>query len=338
VNEAVVGVEDEVRVLSQLGNASAWSQQSLNGGNQQELYQLMAVGRNVQGSIDIDDDTCFPRFQRCIAAWFGHHASTPTRVVDALVTVTNVLTDDVPDEVMVSSAETFVTAKDSMSLKSGASVCSESKGVTSQVDRNSRVATPFSQRNRAGRKAQVTVTTQEPLQGNAFTRAVVNAVLPSSEPLIDGAVKAIIDGDMVVETIVDSSGVTQPVSSGSDQCVKIQPRGKRRRKPIRIPVLAGEVSAMLRLRHGYLHKNAENSMLVRQDASRRVQALRKDKDPLFVNLRDSDLLLVVEYSSRMYWIPSSDELDMISVMDNNPILQQRSNQWSKFTGSTSCGN
>lgn len=177
---------------------------------------------------------------------------------------------------------------------------------------------------------------EEPPQGSALTRAIVNAILPSSEPIVDGAVTAIIDGDIDVVTTVDSNGVTQPVRNGLSQCVLVQPLGKRKKAPIKVPVLAGEVSAMLRLRHGYLRKNADNILLIRQDASNRVQALRREKDPMFVNLRNRDLLMLVEYSSRMYWLLSSEEMDMAEAM-NSPLVQQRHNGWSSFVGASGCG-
>jgi hypothetical protein len=247
------------------------------------------------------------RYRRLIAAWFGHRAGEATGVVDAPVSATNVIANlDYANLIEELSFGSSGLAEDSV----------KSIGIASLVDGNSSSAA----------RAPVSFTIEKPQQGCGLIGAIISSLLPRSEPIIEGVVSAIIDGEIDVETDVDQNGAAIPISSGSDQYVSVQPLGKRRRRPIRIPVLAGEVSAMLRLRHGYLQENADNALLIRQDAANRVQALRREGDPMFVNLRNRDLLLLVEYSSRMYWCPSADEMDMLEVM-NMPSITQRRKDW-----------
>jgi hypothetical protein len=297
------------------GNARTLKGQFVDGGDSdvEALHSSrVMLGPNVGGSINVLSEGVLPRYRRLIAAWFGHHAGEATGVVDAPVSATNVM-----------ATLDYTNLIEELSFGSASSVAEDSvksMGIASLVDGNSSSVA----------RTPVSFTIEKPQQGCGLIGAIISSILPRSEPIIEGVVSAIIDGEIDVETDVDKNGAAIPLSSGSDQYVSVQPLGKRRRRPIRIPVLAGEVSAMLRLRHGYLQETADNALLIRQDAANRVQALRREGDPMFVNLRNRDLLLLVEYSSRMYWCPSADEMDMLEVM-NMPSITQRRKDWGSLS-------
>jgi len=86
--------------------------------------------------------------------------------------------------------------------------------------------------------------------------------------------------------------------------------------------LAGEVASGLKMRHGMMIDNHENRQLIRADAARRIEALRRDKDPLFVNLRNHDMHLVVMHATQMFWIMSDDE-EFVQELYERPELKSR---------------
>lgn len=75
----------------------------------------------------------------------------------------------------------------------------------------------------------------------------------------------------------------------------------------KIPLAAGEVAALLKIKHVGLEDTRENRLLIRADAGRRAEALRREGFESFENMRNIDLLNVVMHASQMYWILTNDE-------------------------------
>jgi len=105
----------------------------------------------------------------------------------------------------------------------------------------------------------------------------------------------------------------------------------------RIPVLAGELASLLKLRHVGLEDNASNRFLIRTDAGRRAEALRREGEYPFKNMRNMELTNVAMHASEMYWIFSQDE-EYVSDLYSEPLLKRlrkRRDQWmSSFRSST----
>ena len=102
--------------------------------------------------------------------------------------------------------------------------------------------------------------------------------------------------------------------------------GRRKRankRALKVPVLAGEVASLLKARHGFLKCTGKNRALIRADTVRKVEALRRDGDPSFVNLRNSDIYLIVMHASEMFWIASEDEQDVASTYSHAALNRLR---------------
>jgi PHD/YefM family antitoxin component YafN of YafNO toxin-antitoxin module len=146
-------------------------------------------------------------------------------------------------------------------------------------------------------------------------------------------VLAVVNGD------VEATGVNTidqaPKSGGrnSSNNVRIHRKSK---KVARIPVLAGEVASGLKMRHGMLIDSVENQQLIRADAARRIEALRRDADPMFVNLRNHDMHLVVMHASKMYWIMSDDEEYVQELYSKRTLASLRASRNKVAVSPTSC--
>jgi hypothetical protein len=132
-------------------------------------------------------------------------------------------------------------------------------------------------------------------------------------------VLAVVNGDVTATGASTVDQVPKSGGRGSGNNIKIH---RKRKRVARIPVLAGEIASGLKMRHGMLIDSVENRQLIRADAARRIEALRRDADPMFVNLRNHDLNLVVMHASKMYWIMSDDE-EYIQELYSKPILASR---------------
>jgi hypothetical protein len=155
-------------------------------------------------------------------------------------------------------------------------------------------------------------------------RGIVDWIEPDHNPMEAGVVVSVVNGDIEAEGVGLEDQVTK--SGGRDAIGYVRVHNGRRarhnRKALRIPVLAGEVASGLKMRHGILKRSEENVKLVRSDAARRIEALRRDGDPMFKNLRNHDMYTVVMHAAEMYWIASDDERD-VAELYNNPHLKDR---------------
>jgi len=75
----------------------------------------------------------------------------------------------------------------------------------------------------------------------------------------------------------------------------------------KIPLAAGEVAALLKIKHVGLEDTRENRLLIRADAGRKAEALRREGFENWENMRNIDLLNVIMHASQMYWILTNDE-------------------------------
>ncbi|APG76187.1 hypothetical protein 1 [Beihai tombus-like virus 3] len=112
----------------------------------------------------------------------------------------------------------------------------------------------------------------------------------------------------------------------------------RRRKPFfgpqprnhgRIPVMAGEVANLLKLRHIGLRDTPENRFLIRADAGKRAEALRREGERPWNTVRNAELLSIAMHASEMYWILSRDEEYVGELYSESLLrgLRRRRNRW-----------
>jgi hypothetical protein len=150
------------------------------------------------------------------------------------------------------------------------------------------------------------------------SNGVANLLEPNDSPLAAGVVLAIVNGDVEIDALHDDpdTAPTRVAGGGTIEVQSAKRRKTRKRKALRIPVLAGDVVSGLKLRHGYIKDTTENRILIRSDSSRRVEALRRDGDPSYVNLRNADLLPIVLHASKAFWIASDDEIDVHMLYKN----------------------
>ena len=150
------------------------------------------------------------------------------------------------------------------------------------------------------------------------TMGVMWALRDKKPCLESDIILSIANGDAVVEEEIKEStcedgGARSVVCGGRDDRAVVKVESKpywwRLRKPPvrRVPVVAGEIAQGLKVRHGMILDTVENRRLIRSDAARRCEALRRDGDPWFVNMRNHDMHLVVMHASQMFWLLTDDE-------------------------------
>ena len=99
---------------------------------------------------------------------------------------------------------------------------------------------------------------------------------------------------------VDESNKTTPKVAPEIQIMSdLRNFKKKRRRTIRMPVLAGDIVAiLLQGIHGPIEQSKENGSLIFQaDASRRTQALKLNRDPRFKGMREHDITRVVKWAA-----------------------------------------
>jgi hypothetical protein len=140
---------------------------------------------------------------------------------------------------------------------------------------------------------------------------------PTDCPFEAGAIIAVVNGDVEIDSGENVSDTPPERVAGGGVIRVHNAKSKMMRAPrVRIPVLAGEVVSGLKARHGMISDTNENRLLIRSDTSRRVEALRRDGVPEFVNLRNSDLLLIIMHASNMFWMASEDEMAIHALYGN----------------------
>jgi len=190
-------------------------------------------------------------------------------------------------------------------------------------------------------------------------RQIVAAVLPNSCQVEAAAVFNVVDDDVdypseqnMPETIsvgssvyydaqsvveahkVDSGNSPEVAPSTSLTCVTVK-TGKRklkshRNKGVRVPLLALDVVSLVQCRLGHIPDTPENRLLVRSDIARKVETMRREKEPDYVGMRNVDMKRLIEHASNMYWIPSQEDLDMHDLYNNNKYVRERTQQRSKL--------
>lgn len=83
-----------------------------------------------------------------------------------------------------------------------------------------------------------------------------------------------------------------------------------RARKTRIPVLAGRVVSLARLRNGKVTDTAGNRKIIRSFLVKQVENMRNVKEPEFENLRNKDLLRLVDWSTEMYFTASDEDVEM----------------------------
>jgi len=170
---------------------------------------------------------------------------------------------------------------------------------------------------------------------------VIRGDLVLDDPSVTAPDPVGIGGASTVQASVGSS-----VSGGTTQSIpgcQVVPvaREKRffQRKPKhrgRIPVAAGELACILKVRHTGLRDTPANRLLVRADAGRRAEGLRREEHPHFENMRNRDLLNVVMHASEMYWLLSSDE-EYVEELYSNRWLRNLRRRMDRFNATFSPG-
>jgi hypothetical protein len=185
-------------------------------------------------------------------------------------------------------------------------------------------------------------------------RQIVAAVLPNSCPVEAAAVLNVVDDDIdypseqtpeevsvyfdaqsvVKHSNVDSRSSQEVEPSASLTCVTVK-TGKRklkshRNKGVRIPLLALDVVSLVQCRIGHIPDTPDNRLLIRSDIARKVETMRREKEPDYVGLRNVDMKRLIEHASYMYWIPSQEDLDMHDLYTNNIYIRERTQQRSKL--------
>lgn len=136
-----------------------------------------------------------------------------------------------------------------------------------------------------------------------------------------------------VQTNAGSTGSGDPFESGvGSEVIAVRrektffkPRPKHRGK---IPLAAGEVAALLKIKHVGLEDTRENRLLIRADAGRKAEALRREGFENWENMRNIDLLNVIMHASQMYWILTNDEEYVGELYDHRTMrsLRRRRNE------------
>jgi len=160
----------------------------------------------------------------------------------------------------------------------------------------------------------------------AIRRRVAWALMPTSDPVSVGVLEAIADGRIQPTHVPtpDARGVETLQALGPDPNlqhlpnrttsqpeVALQTRRRKasRRRSVRLPVLAGELTAILRGIHGPIADDDKGRSLIRNDASRKARALKDNGDVRFKDLRAHDLHRVIVWASAMFWMKSDVDED-----------------------------
>jgi hypothetical protein len=99
--------------------------------------------------------------------------------------------------------------------------------------------------------------------------------------------------------------------------VQTKERAGRTHTPLKIPIYAGDIVAILRGIHGPLEDTADNRTLIYQDASRRTRALKQNVDPRFKDMRDEVMADVILWASNLFWLKSdalADSAEQLSML------------------------
>jgi hypothetical protein len=144
-----------------------------------------------------------------------------------------------------------------------------------------------------------------------------------------GVVVAALNGDLRADPLapeVKEDGQTIPVPQppGIVSLPKRRPRkGVHAKRRYRVPVLAGDVASELKLRHGFLVNNGDNRKLIRADATRKVEALRREGNEIWKSMRSHDAYLVVMHASEMFWLQTADEAAVSEMYSFKPLAALR---------------
>jgi hypothetical protein len=193
-----------------------------------------------------------------------------------------------------------------------------------------------------------------PLAAGVATAWAVKAIREASrKPEGVDVALTILNGDLNEDTIPVAPRVVGINEVGSDQTsacpsesgdsfglgvgsevIEVK-REKRffRAKPIhrgKIPVAAGEVAALLKIKHVGLEDTRENRLLIRADAGRKAEALRREGFENWENMRNTELLNVIMHASQMYWILTNDEEYVSELYSHHTMcgLRRRRNELS----------
>lgn len=139
-----------------------------------------------------------------------------------------------------------------------------------------------------------------------------------------GVVVAALNGDLIADPLepeVNEDGHIIPVPQPPG--IVSLPKKRRIKRRYRVPVLAGDVASELKLRHGFLVNNGENRKLIRADAARKVEALRREGNEIWTSMRSRDAYLVVMHASEMFWIQTADEAAVSKIYSSKPLANLR---------------
>jgi hypothetical protein len=142
-------------------------------------------------------------------------------------------------------------------------------------------------------------------------------IQPANVPITDAA------GKQTLQALGPDPLLSQLTNQQSSQPeIKFQTVGRRsrHRRPARLPVLAGEITALLRGIHGPIADDLNNRSLIRQDASRRVRAYRSNNDLRFKDMREHDMNRVISWASTLFWLKNDVEEEIDELFSSTTAI------------------
>jgi hypothetical protein len=166
-----------------------------------------------------------------------------------------------------------------------------------------------------------TYAVSKPRQDFRFRHWLADLIEPTKDPYLTAIVTAVAKGDVECETALEKSqrlgvdATPPPRKLGELNTPYIEHKTARRKRTrrkrgVRIPVLAGEVARLTQQRLGKLTRTSDNVALVEEDVARRVNALQKAKDPRFITMRGNELVSVTRWASEMFWVETTADEDI----------------------------
>jgi hypothetical protein len=161
----------------------------------------------------------------------------------------------------------------------------------------------------------------------AVRKRLADWIRPKRNPVMVAVAEGIADGYIVpiegplADTSINIPNMPKAMAITSEVLVQTKKRARGKNRPMRIPVLAGELVAILRAIHGPIDDTPDNRTLIYQDCSRRARALKLNEDPRFKCMREHDMHRIIKWAASLFWLASDVDED-IDEMFSDPATRE----------------
>jgi hypothetical protein len=172
--------------------------------------------------------------------------------------------------------------------------------------------------------------------GFAFRHWLADFIEPKTDLLISDYGKAIARGDLDCETeyerlCVDNESEDEPklpdyrLGDLNTPHIKISNSKSRRNRRVgmRIPVLAGDIARRVRHELPGLDDTGESRLMVKTVVTRLINALIKQHDVQYVNMRSKEILEVSQWASELFWEETTAEEGIRMYREAKPKKQDQ---------------